>query len=102
MILRPPRSTLFPYTTLFRSKNARRETLVASFSAAWLTLSNMTDLLLEEKTSELKSHLNNKSPLLHTKNYKTAHPTPPSRRSRLNTHPPKCHHLPHHHHPHHT
>src|SRR5258708_28109938 len=25
MIRRPPRSTLFPYTTLFRSHNARRE-----------------------------------------------------------------------------
>src|SRR5437763_10809072 len=24
LILRPPRSTLFPYTTLFRSKNGRR------------------------------------------------------------------------------
>src|SRR2546422_10808984 len=25
MIRRPPRSTLFPYTTLFRSQNSRRE-----------------------------------------------------------------------------
>src|SRR5260370_42207679 len=25
MIRRPPRSTLFPYTTLFRSQNAKRE-----------------------------------------------------------------------------
>src|SRR2546422_8464904 len=27
MIRRPPRSTLFPYTTLFRSRQHRRETL---------------------------------------------------------------------------
>src|SRR5258708_27386102 len=27
MIRRPPRSTLFPYTTLFRSNNARRDTI---------------------------------------------------------------------------
>src|SRR5687767_15636152 len=26
MIRRPPRSTLFPYTTLFRSENTRRDT----------------------------------------------------------------------------
>ena len=30
MIRRPPRSTLFPYTTLFRSKNAKRMATVAS------------------------------------------------------------------------
>src|SRR3712207_420421 len=29
MIRRPPRSTLFPYTTLFRSRRVRREDLVA-------------------------------------------------------------------------
>src|SRR3712207_7722267 len=28
MIRRPPRSTLFPYTTLFRSRNAAQQTLV--------------------------------------------------------------------------
>src|SRR2546429_2683912 len=30
MIRRPPRSTLFPYTTLFRSKNARRRMAITS------------------------------------------------------------------------
>src|SRR3712207_8168772 len=30
MILRPPRSTLFPYTTLFRSARVRREASPAS------------------------------------------------------------------------
>src|SRR5947208_6668707 len=31
MILRPPRSTLFPYTTLFRSFSARRRSDTRSF-----------------------------------------------------------------------
>src|SRR5256885_10894924 len=34
MIRRPPRSTLFPYTTLFRSKVERRETLAREISLA--------------------------------------------------------------------
>src|SRR5438270_10556591 len=33
MIRRPPRSTLFPYTTLFRSRTRRR---LRSFAASWL------------------------------------------------------------------
>src|SRR2546425_8960839 len=33
MIRRPPRSTLFPYTTLFRSNSSRRHTKLAIFSA---------------------------------------------------------------------
>src|SRR2546426_6186326 len=32
MIRRPPRSTLFPYTTLFRSKQAERRPLLKSVS----------------------------------------------------------------------
>src|SRR5258708_20599144 len=32
MIRRPPRSTLFPYTTLFRSKLSRRHTLAAALA----------------------------------------------------------------------
>src|SRR5260370_15702897 len=65
MIRRPPRSTLFPYTTLFRSPQPRR--------AAQLVLGRVADqrpdaapgrprLRLaprsEEHTSELQSHLN--------------------------------------------
>src|SRR5258707_4037349 len=39
MIRRPPRSTLFPYTTLFRSLGNRRRTVksVAGRGAAWLS-----------------------------------------------------------------
>src|SRR2546429_4026911 len=37
MILRPPRSTLFPYTTLFRSREDERETLPACRRPACLS-----------------------------------------------------------------
>src|SRR5260370_14198915 len=58
MIRRPPRSTLFPYTTLFRS------TVIAQWNAdleALMPLEN-TQVIdwdrSEEHTSELQSHLN--------------------------------------------
>src|SRR5947208_3883672 len=54
MIRRPPRSTLFPYTTLFRSL----ERAVIGAAAAWLKCSDVMDHLLErseEHTSELQS-----------------------------------------------
>src|SRR5882762_9164134 len=54
MIRRPPRSTLFPYTTLFRSEVT--EWCVRSFHQH---LSPRTaDPRSEEHTSELQSHLN--------------------------------------------
>src|SRR5467141_4933006 len=54
MIRRPPRSTLFPYTTLFRSPRPRacpawRAPRSISPYCAWRS---------EEHTSELQSHLN--------------------------------------------
>src|SRR5260221_10786313 len=58
MIRRPPRSTLFPYTTLFRSTwpalpravpTARR----GASGAAWATAATSRS---EEHTSELQSH----------------------------------------------
>src|SRR2546430_9232967 len=66
MIRRPPRSTLFPYTTLFRSVladwdlpahrpqegDARRD------SARWTQLSALGDPRSEEHTSELQSQSN--------------------------------------------
>src|SRR5260370_15279234 len=74
MIRRPPRSTLFPYTTLFRSRSERGDdrhaqgrrgprSLVDHDRAAdgemvdqrsW----SATSLRSEEHTSELQSHLN--------------------------------------------
>src|SRR5260370_19169718 len=60
MIRRPPRSTLFPYTTLFRSTGAT--TPVAEAAAARLRAAGFpgADIFVrsEEHTSELQSHLN--------------------------------------------
>src|SRR5260370_41201733 len=65
MIRRPPRSTLFPYTTLFRSLPIDEQ--VAQFEAALRRNSTLTEVLAratrldlrsEEHTSELQSHLN--------------------------------------------
>src|SRR5207237_5596932 len=58
MLRRPPRSTLFPYTTLFRS----RFCVVASPSAESATVTSRRRggpaTRSEEHTSELQSHLN--------------------------------------------
>src|SRR5215203_802880 len=50
MIRRPPRSTLFPYTTLFRSSLARRRFSWFSLRSAW-----PHERRSEEHTSELQS-----------------------------------------------
>src|SRR5260370_31543210 len=59
MIRRPPRSTLFPYTTLFRSVAARiaGEQLPAPSSSPQSSKSPDRGRS-EEHTSELQSHLN--------------------------------------------
>src|SRR5260370_2364728 len=67
MIRRPPRSTLFPYTTLFRSRIlhgreadaplARELALEGCFVAAGRG-AHVRQLRSEEHTSELQSHLN--------------------------------------------
>src|SRR5438477_7004151 len=68
MIRRPPRSTLFPYTTLFRSRmflvgrreEPLRETcdeIQRTGGAAAYTASDVRDRS-EEHTSELQSHVN--------------------------------------------
>src|SRR5260221_7411390 len=70
MIRRPPRSTLFPYTTLFRSQfrahalNLREETIVAPDqsklpvipSEGWGSGRERRIARSEEHTSELQSH----------------------------------------------
>src|SRR5260370_9228788 len=66
MIRRPPRSTLFPYTTLFRSQSADFR---HAAHRRWICLELPQDLdrfqaserrsfRSEEHTSELQSHLN--------------------------------------------
>src|SRR5256885_13055825 len=61
MIRRPPRSTLFPYTTLFRSLPLSA-TLAANFSQYSLTFSTSGGVKVsersEEHTSELQSPCN--------------------------------------------
>src|SRR5687768_17892359 len=57
MIRRPPRSTLFPYTTLFRSQDPRplRERAFGAENAG--RFGEAADLRSEEHTSELQSRL---------------------------------------------
>src|SRR2546430_12722939 len=100
MIRRPPRSTLFPYTTLFRSAHGSEPVLdrgcmehigkLQAAGAVWaintgrsvdLLQSGLTDLDFpihpdrsEEHTSELQSQSNLVCRLLHEKN---DHPTYP-------------------------
>src|SRR5260370_28706615 len=80
MIRRPPRSTLFPYTTLFRSPGwlwkIRPETRAISrkrrlaISVALRLASTSCSRRSEEHTSELQSHLNLVCRLLLEKNKK--------------------------------
>src|SRR5260370_26688900 len=69
MIRRPPRSTLFPYTTLFRSSEgdfSRRSCWTVLFRLVTETAAPIGPLIgaaltvtrSEEHTSELQSHLN--------------------------------------------
>src|SRR2546425_2541754 len=60
MIRRPPRSTLFPYTTLFRSKYPERFLAIVERPVRWLELllAPIRGVLAgrsEEHTSELQS-----------------------------------------------
>src|SRR2546430_12401269 len=62
MIRRPPRSTLFPYTTLFRSIDLRRRPYRSGdLAGAWLAIAGTDDRAMasharsEEHTSELQS-----------------------------------------------
>src|SRR3989442_11770298 len=59
MIRRPPRSTLFPYTTLFRSCRRRRETLSSGHlqveAVDEQTSARRPEARSEEHTSELQS-----------------------------------------------
>src|SRR5260370_28184579 len=79
MIRRPPRSTLFPYTTLFRSKEGEsdefwRESVTRrAIGPIYLSLAALDkwDRRSEEHTSELQSHLNLVCRLLLEKKKKT-------------------------------
>src|SRR5690242_20761463 len=70
MIRRPPRSTLFPYTTLFRSEILSNSTFLQvlhqlvsqvrnrHFLMRGLSFYRQTSQRSEEHTSELQSHVN--------------------------------------------
>src|SRR5438477_6602198 len=63
MIRRPPRSTLFPYTTLFRSRGrqihgAARAHRVAHDRLQGGHAARADEIRSEEHTSELQSHVN--------------------------------------------
>src|SRR5437660_9015806 len=89
MIRRPPRSTLFPYTTLFRSSTCLCSNWWPSFQWASSCLANTMQPLVwrsrrsEEHTSELQSrgHLVCRLLLEKKKNLDAAH-------LRVDTHPP--------------
>src|SRR5690554_7101625 len=55
MIRRPPRSTLFPYTTLFRSDIGQRWGLNAEYQVSLDRCGDDLDARSEEHTSELQS-----------------------------------------------
>src|SRR2546430_3944619 len=87
MIRRPPRSTLFPYTTLFRSLRLAPNWVPRSFLQPGLRLKLHPDDRSEEHTSELQSQSNLVCRLLLEKKKKTEtrsqmpppadpHPTP--------------------------
>src|SRR5260370_15153263 len=101
MIRRPPRSTLFPYTTLFRSFDSSFAALCAAAQngracatfglalallpqAHWSALAPTGALRSEEHTSELQSHLNlvcrllleKKNTITHHTSLRSTRPTP--------------------------
>src|SRR5260221_8594433 len=57
MIRRPPRSTLFPYTTLFRSRHQHSSSLLMeALQSDWRARQSLCSARSEEHTSELQSH----------------------------------------------
>src|SRR2546427_2594287 len=87
MIRRPPRSTLFPYTTLFRSPFDPRRTLLAWNGKNWGSV-DVPDFKArsEEHTSELQSQSNLVCRLLLEKKKKKKN-TNNNRRKPINRHP---------------
>src|SRR2546430_17267498 len=78
MIRRPPRSTLFPYTTLFRSDTLAKDglNLTRTFSGAYVEPHGA--FRSEEHTSELQSQSNLVCRLLLEKKKKKTKPSVPT------------------------
>src|SRR2546429_1210164 len=63
MIRRPPRSTLFPYTTLFRSNLGTEFAMLLLVSGNWHALAKLeTELKRLAETSNLSIHLKRTEP----------------------------------------
>src|SRR2546429_3722031 len=100
MIRRPPRSTLFPYTTLFRSNALPRSRSTIRFAVSMVSTSKAMlgtrparrkRLRSEEHTSELQSRLHLVCRLLLEKKNRDTHFTPylhPPPQPRPRLHPP--------------
>src|SRR5260370_14401277 len=89
MIRRPPRSTLFPYTTLFRSRFAlwrARGLCAVEMGGARQARAGLRS---EEHTSELQSHLNLVCRLLLEKKKKAEQQTTPPGSERKAYSPPR-------------
>src|SRR6266478_8578639 len=86
MIRRPPRSTLFPYTTLFRSCECRRPRSRPADSAVRAPTQSCpagrTTARSEEHTSELQSQSNLVCRLLLEKKKKKTKTTPPKNKKK--------------------
>src|SRR5438477_2021824 len=80
MIRRPPRSTLFPYTTLFRSFRRRRQRRqgLRGGRGRHARHPSVHGLRSEEHTSELQSHVNLVCRLLLEKKKKKLRNTQPT------------------------
>src|SRR2546426_2636093 len=89
MIRRPPRSTLFPYTTLFRSRIAARSVCTAEKKAGVTCPTSAATLSTrsEEHTSELQSPCNLVCRLLLEKKKKTTIFAPMARSDHKQTAP---------------
>src|SRR5438874_9043660 len=92
MIRRPPRSTLFPYTTLFRSASGERYDLqVQKLRRAVARGHRAAELLRsEEHTSELQSRRDLVCRLLLEKKKKKQKAKKPERKRQSHTHNRQC------------
>src|SRR2546422_6956123 len=81
MIRRPPRSTLFPYTTLFRSRECTAAVQSGGHALPMIYLTRAAAYVLrsEEHTSELQSRLHLVCRLLLEKKKKEEDTLPPER-----------------------
>src|SRR2546429_1692174 len=80
MIRRPPRSTLFPYTTLFRSRAPPRHRAARVHQNHRAQVGLLLELRSEEHTSELQSRLHLVCRLLLEKKKRKEAATPATRR----------------------